>query len=223
MDKKVIVSMTIIFILVSNSVFARSNMNYDNESQVIALATLETTTKINTIDTVIVPNIMNKIELSNYIKLRARFNDENTRFLIDLCEDKNLNIFTIMAVMKVESDFRHKVVGRSGEIGIGQLMDDTARLTAKRLNIDYKREYLYDVRYNVNIFTEHLKYLENKYDNDIHKMLTAYNRGRGGLRKHMASRAGEKRPQESSYSRKVVKFINVYSNEFKTISQKTNE
>ncbi|WP_066506677.1 lytic transglycosylase domain-containing protein [Abyssisolibacter fermentans] len=206
MDKKIIISILIILVLVSSTVFGMRinnsiDINYDISSN-------------NTVSTVIVPNIIEKISLLNYIKQKAGFNDENAQFLINICEEKSLDIFTVLAIMKVESNFCHNVVGNSGEKGIGQVMDNTARLTAKRLNIEYKPEYLYDIKYNITLFTEHLKYLKDKYDNDIHKMLTAYNRGRGGLQKYMASRANYKRPQESSYSKKVIKFMNLYTYEF---------
>lgn len=211
MDKKVIVSILIMLILVSSTVFGM-NMNEEKKAQV-------QDTKINTIDTIIVPNIIDKIKLTKYVQEKANFNDIDAGFLIDTCQEKGLDLFVVLAIIRVESNFDPLIVGSSGEIGLGQIMDDTAKMTAKHLHIDYKRDYLYNVRYNLNILTEHLKYLKSKYDDDTHKILTAYNRGRGGLTKYMAKRADCERPQESSYSTKVVMYYNKYNEEFNSNNQ----
>ena len=79
----------------------------------------------------------------------------------------------IRAVIKVESNFKPKVVSPAGAVGLMQVLPSTAA--------DYgveDREALFDPATNIDIGTRHLRRLLRKYKN-ISRALKAYNAGEG--------------------------------------------
>ncbi len=159
-------------------------------------------------------NLINKDNRVKFILEKTNLNTEQAKFLIKECEKKELNVFTILGLMKIESNFDEKTVGSCGERGLGQLMDGTARILAKNLNIEYNPEHLFKPKYNIQLFTTHLSYLKKVYKGDIHKILTAYNRGESGLKRYMASRGDRRGSAVSVYSSKVLKSANEFKKEY---------
>lgn len=142
-----------------------------------------------------------------------------SRYLLDQCDDKNLDLFLILGLMKLESNFDKMAVGTSGERGLGQLMENTAEPIAKNLGIDYDPEMLFEPKYNIELFTTQLAYLKKVFRNDVHMALTAYNRGEHGLKKYMVSRSNRSNPAKSTYSDKVIKYRNEFYNEYLEIEE----
>ena len=160
---------------------------------------------------------LDKIDLNSnvkFIKEISGLSDEDSRFLYEECNEKNLDLFMVMGIMRVESNFRNDLVGGMGERGIGQLMENTAKPLAKNLGIKYDPNKLFNNQYNILLFTTQLKYLNEIYNGDPHKTLTAYNRGQYGLKKYIASRSSRRNPAISTYSQKVMKYRNTYYNQF---------
>lgn len=145
---------------------------------------------------------------------KAKLSHEEAEYLVKECEKKGLDIFLTLGLMKVESDFDRMLVGTSGERGLGQIMENTARQLAKNLNLEFKPEYLFEPKYNIQLFTTHLKYLMDFYDGDIHKSLTAYNRGQNGLEKYMASRGSRRNPAISIYSDRVLEYKHAFNESY---------
>lgn len=140
---------------------------------------------------------------------------DESKYLLNKCNEKNLDLFLVLGLMRVESNFDKNAVGSLGERGLGQLMENTAKPVAKNLGLNYDPEMLFEPKYNINLFTTQLTYLKSIFKNDLHKALTAYNRGQYGLKRYMASRSSRTNPAESTYSNKVIKYRNKFYNEFK--------
>ena len=82
----------------------------------------------------------------------------------------------IIAVARAESGFNPFAVSRKGAVGIMQLMKDTA--------VRYGVNNRYDLDQNLDAGIRHLKYLRNKYNNDLKLVLAAYNAGEEAVKKY---------------------------------------
>ncbi len=80
----------------------------------------------------------------------------------------------IMALIKVESDFREHAVSRAGAIGIMQLMPETAAWISEKLNLVVDINSVVD---NIVVGIRYLHYLIDLYDGDLDFALRAYNAG----------------------------------------------
>lgn len=150
----------------------------------------------------------------NFIMDKTSFTEDIANYLIDQCKEKGLNLFMVLGLMKLESNFNPKLVGSKGERGLGQLMENTAKPLAKNLDLKYDPDLLFEPKYNILLFTTQLQYLEKVYKDDRHKVLTAYNRGQYGLKKYMASRRNSRNPAVSIYSSKVLQYANKFELEY---------
>ncbi len=84
----------------------------------------------------------------------------------------------ILSLIKVESGFREKVVSRKGAVGLMQVMPETAQWIVKKKDLFKDSEFdLYNYSDNIKIGMAYFKYLDNKYDGDLEKILAAYNAG----------------------------------------------
>jgi soluble lytic murein transglycosylase-like protein len=101
----------------------------------------------------------------------------------------------LWAVMKVESDFRHKVVSPAGAIGLMQLMPSTARAIGLRNARDPAQNILGGAFY--------LRQLANRFEGDLYFTLAAYNAGPGAVRRY---RGVPPYPETQSYVRKVMSY-----------------
>lgn len=81
----------------------------------------------------------------------------------------------IWAVIKVESDFRHKAVSPVGAVGLMQLMPSTARAIGVRDARDPAQNILGGAYY--------LRHLANRFEGDLYFTLAAYNAGPGAVRR----------------------------------------
>ncbi len=82
----------------------------------------------------------------------------------------------IIAVARAESGFNQFAVSKKGAVGIMQLMRDTA--------IQYGVIDRYNADQNIDAGVRHLKYLKNKYNNDLPLVLAAYNAGEEAVKKY---------------------------------------
>lgn len=167
----------------------------------------------------LVSNLKNSLvkekRLIEYTQQVTNFSYDECRFIIKECKEKELDPFIVLGIIKRESDFNPYAKGAAGERGLGQLMENTAKLVAENLGYVYDPDKLFDVRYNLKLTITQMSYLYNLYNQDIHKALTAYNRGQQGLEIYMESNmANSSNPAESDYSRKVLIFAAEYRNSF---------
>lgn len=80
----------------------------------------------------------------------------------------------IMALIKVESNFREYAVSRAGAVGLMQLMPQTAAWISEKLNLTVDLSSAVD---NIVIGIKYLQYLIDLYDGNLDLALRAYNAG----------------------------------------------
>jgi soluble lytic murein transglycosylase-like protein len=107
--------------------------------------------------------------------------------LLQTAEETGLDFRIILAIADKESGFRPDAVGRSGEVGLMQLLPSTAELVVKRLGIDYTppaggRDGKYaslgslaDPRVNIRLGATYLRWQIDRYGFN-ETALRAYNR-----------------------------------------------
>lgn len=157
-------------------------------------------------------------KLAGYMQRITNFSYDDCLFIVRECKEKDLDPFIVLGVIKRESDFNPHAKGMAGERGLGQLMENTARPVAENLGYVYDPDKLFDVRYNLRLTITQISYLYNLYNKDIHKALTAYNRGQQGLEKYMQKNiSGSSNPAESDYSHKVL----IFATEYKALFDET--
>ncbi|ACB84486.1 stalk domain-containing protein [Natranaerobius thermophilus] len=106
--------------------------------------------------------------------------------LIKQSEQLDLDLSLLLGLMRVESTFNPENVGSaSGALGLFQIMPGTASNLASQHGWEYEREKLFDAQYNIKLGTTYLHQLMEKYDGNVHKALSGYNRGTVGLQNYM--------------------------------------
>lgn len=206
MEKRILIYIVLVITVVFSGTVYGIMLNQDEYNE-IDLSSIDNMKVIGAID-------LDKLEEENleidFIMKETGLNKEESEYLLEKSEKKNLDLFLLMGMIKVESNFNKRLVGSQGERGLGQIMDGTARALAHNLALDYSPNMLFDAKYNINLFTTHLSYLLDVFDNDIHKALTAYNRGENGLKRYIASRGEHRNPAASVYSNRVIQYRNMY-------------
>ncbi|WP_312815669.1 transglycosylase SLT domain-containing protein [Sedimentibacter sp.] len=159
--------------------------------------------------------LTNEKKLAEYTQQITGFSYDDSLFIIRECREKELDPFIVLGVIKRESDFNPYAKGKAGERGLGQLMENTARPVAENLGYVYDPDKLFDVRYNLKLTITQISYLYSLYNKDIHKALTAYNRGQQGLANYMErNTSNNSNPAESDYSQRVLTFATEYKELF---------
>ncbi|HYC92826.1 MAG TPA: lytic transglycosylase domain-containing protein [Thermoanaerobaculia bacterium] len=86
--------------------------------------------------------------------------------------------YLIAAVARVESNLNPRAISHKGAIGLMQVMPETA----KRFGFDARR--LHDPVHNVAAGATYLRWLLERYDGDLDRVLAAYNAGEGAVAKY---------------------------------------
>lgn len=97
----------------------------------------------------------------------------------------NLPQYLIASVINIESGFDENSVSDMGAIGLMQLLPGTAEDCARRMNINYTKKDLFDVKKNIDIGCYYLSYLFEMFDNNLTNVLCAYNWGLGNVKDWM--------------------------------------
>lgn len=180
---------------------------------------IKSETIINTYE-LLSPTKILKNQLLVFVSVKTGLNYSESKFIVDKCKQKDIDLFLLLGLLKKESGFDPNSTGSSGEIGLAQLMEKTAKHYSNKLGYEYDRKMIYDPKTNVDIAVEHLSYLSKLYDGYVHKVLTAYNRGTKGLENYIN---GKESPYEdpcmSSYSVEVLNFMDQLKEEFEQYVQ----
>lgn len=157
-------------------------------------------------------NIEEKILLHLYPK---KFEE----YVYKYSEELQIDPMLTFAIIKTESNFRQDVVSPSGAIGLMQLMERTAKEQAKKLNIEYTKEILYDAETNLKLGLNYFNTLLDYYNQNYILAFTAYNAGLGNVQKWINE--GIIKPDGSDienipfketnlYVRKIIKNYEIY-------------
>ena len=96
---------------------------------------------------------------------------------VNRCAAKlNLDPKLILAVIKAESDFDPNAMSKSGACGLMQIMPNTAKYMIEKYDLDCSLDDLFLPKVNIEIGSQYLKYLFDKYKN-IDDVIVAYNAG----------------------------------------------
>ncbi len=98
------------------------------------------------------------------------------KFIREAAEKYEVEEALIKAIIKAESDFNPDALSRAGAQGLMQLMPKTAH--------SYQVHDSYNSKQNIDAGTRHIKYLLEKYKNDLTLALAAYNAGETAVNKY---------------------------------------
>lgn len=98
-------------------------------------------------------------------------------------ERYDLDPFLVLAVIKVESSFRHNAVSHKNARGLMQITEGTGKWGADKIGLkEYTAEKLFEPEANIHIGCWYLSSLYNQFgDTDL--VLAAYNAGSGNVTK----------------------------------------
>lgn len=117
--------------------------------------------------------------------LSATIAEESTKYGMD-------PVF-LLAVIENESSFDTTVVGSHGEIGLMQITPETAKWVSEKFGVPYKgKNSLKNPMVNVRLGACYLAYLREKFDNQGHLYLAAYNMGSRNVYRALAKQVTPK-------------------------------
>ncbi|MFP3869810.1 MAG: transglycosylase SLT domain-containing protein [Syntrophobacteria bacterium] len=98
------------------------------------------------------------------------------REIKEAARENGVDFSLVKAVIKAESDFDHRAVSRAGAQGLMQLMPETAR--------DLAVDNPFDPSENIRGGVRYLKWLLQRFENDVSLALAAYNAGEGAVKRY---------------------------------------
>ncbi len=102
--------------------------------------------------------------------------------LAKLCDDRDLPVNLMLALIRQESNFHPQIVSRAGAIGLMQLMPHTAmRVAAELGERHFQVEELFQPVTNMRLGTKYFKDLLVRYHNSIPHALAGYNAGEAAV------------------------------------------
>ena len=128
-------------------------------------------------------------------------------FVRDEAEQRGVPPELILAMMDQESDYRTNLVSGTNDYGIMQINKVNHETLSKILGVT---DFL-DPEQNIRCGTYMIGELLAKYDGDMHRALTSYNRGESGANKYFKKNG----TYETSYSRSIIEIYNNLTEEKK--------
>ena len=134
-------------------------------------------------------------------------------------EELEIDSMLTYAIIKTESNFKENIVSRSGAIGLMQVMEDTAKEQAEKMNMKYYDDMLYNPEENIKLGLYYFKSLLNYFNNNYILAFIAYNAGIGNTEKWIKDRiltkdgkGTENIPfkETNMYVRKIIRNYTIY-------------
>lgn len=97
--------------------------------------------------------------------------------VVEVAAEQRVDPVIILAMIRVESNFRETAVSPKGAIGLMQVMPKTAEWILLKNGLVPKNYDLHVARDNIIVGTLYYKYLSKKFDGDLEKIMAAYNGG----------------------------------------------
>jgi soluble lytic murein transglycosylase len=112
----------------------------------------------------------------------------------------DLDYRLVLAIMKVESNFKNEAVSRRGARGLMQINPSSAKSIARQSGVEIKgKNCLHEPEKNIKLGVSYLSDLHDMFD-DVVSALHAYNAGPGKVRKPK----NEEKAKTTSFTRKVM-------------------
>ncbi len=124
-------------------------------------------------------------------------------------EEYGLDLALVYSVIKVESDFNHKAVSKSGAVGLMQILPSTGKWIAKELEVEFNNETLFSAEQNIRFGCFYLNYLFDKF-NDMDIVICAYNAGERKVLDWIENGALNEEKIDYSETRNYLKKVNYY-------------
>ncbi len=106
------------------------------------------------------------------------------------CDEYGVDPALVYAVIKAESNFDPAAVSHAGAKGLAQLTDDTAEYVADMISMEYDSGDSFNAEKNIRISVYYLRYLLDKYKDDLPCAIAAYNAGEGNVDKWIRENGG---------------------------------
>ena len=125
------------------------------------------------------------------------FPDITQEYLWTICQEKNIDWVTMVALYEGESGYHFDIIGKAGDSGYGQIVPSSNEELLEKLGItDILNPYQ-----NILVSCTLMEWLLSEYEGNYAKALTAYNAGTGGAYKYYFS-AGQ---DASPYAKRILK------------------
>ena len=120
--------------------------------------------------------------------------------ILQIAEQHEVDVALVKAVIRTESYFNPNATSRVGASGLMQLMPETAAL--------YGVTDVYSPKQNIEAGVKHLKYLLERYPEQLDHALAAYNAGEEAVDKYNGIPPYK---ETQDYVKKVMRFLEVYN------------
>ncbi|MFZ3231545.1 MAG: lytic transglycosylase domain-containing protein [Pseudobdellovibrio sp.] len=161
-------------------------------------AKLEGESLVNTEILILVQNHLPKKHKSKAEKI--------TKAILSEANHYNIDPVFIASIIRTESAFNPRAIGTSGEIGLMQLMPNTGKYIAHKINMKfYGAKTLRDPVKNIKLGAAYFNYLREKFDNKANRYIPAYNMGPGKIAK-----VEQRKDLPKIYSDKVLKYYEAF-------------
>lgn len=134
-------------------------------------------------------------------------NKEVVQTLLETSNSNQYDPIFLMAVIKTESQFRPRIIGSAGEIGLMQIKPDTAEWMCRKQGVKWKgKESLKDPNYNIQIGALYFKYLKKSLKSKAALYIAAYNSGPARLSRMPAS----SKRNHPYFSKVLMNYLDIY-------------
>lgn len=121
-----------------------------------------------------------------------------------------IRVSLLLALMELESDFNKYEVGTHADRGYMQIIPGTEKWLAEEfgeiLGLSYDPQRIFEEEYNIGLSALYIDLLQNAYGDNMHRILSEYNRGPYNLRAYYERH----QTYSTSYSRKVLSLEKKY-------------
>jgi soluble lytic murein transglycosylase len=145
-------------------------------------------------------------------------------YIYEYSDKYGIDPYLVMAVIKVESNFKTDAISPKGAIGLMQIMPETGKWLAKINKFDnYSDEALMEAETNIMYGCSYLNWLNKQFDGDRTKVLAGYNGGIGNVKEWLNdqqySRDGISLdnipfPETKNYVKKVEHYYDIYKKRY---------
>ena len=134
-------------------------------------------------------------------------------------EELNIDPMLTFAIVKTESNFEAEIESKSGAKGLMQLMESTAKEQAQKIDIEYKKEMLYNPEINLQLGINYFNTLLDYYNQNYVLAFAAYNAGLGNVQKWIKEGIIQSNGSDienipfketNMYVRKIIKTYEIY-------------